>query len=207
MNVDINKLVDEMGQPYSEMLGIDLRKGDSAYMKWFIAAFLYAKPIREESATKTYRVFEAHGLTNPEAIKKAGWNRLVELLGKGGYRRYDDSTADRLLAIADHLLKEYDGKLSRLYEESKDEQDLEQRIQALGKGIGPVTVEIFLRDMQKVWPKADPPLVPDVEKAAAALGIRDLKRYAHENEIDIVRLETALHRHAREMKKEHALSA
>jgi hypothetical protein len=207
MKVDIRKLVDDLGQPYSEMLDIDLQEGDPAYMKWFIAAFLYAKPIREESATKTYRVFESHGLTSPAAIIKTGWNRLVELLGEGGYRRYDDSTADRLLAIADHLVREYDGKLSRLYEESKDERDLERRIQALGKGIGPVTVEIFLRDMQKAWPKANPPLVPDVEKAAEALGIDDLKRYAHENDIDIVRLETALHRYAKEMKKGHTLSA
>src|SRR5512142_551939 len=107
MKADIKKLVEELGEPYSEMLGIDLRKGEPAYFKWFLAAFLYAKPIREESASKTYRVFEAHGITSPEAIIRAGWDRLVDLLGEGGYRRYDESTATRLLAIADHLLKEY----------------------------------------------------------------------------------------------------
>jgi endonuclease III len=207
MNMDIRKLVDKLGEPYSEMLGIDLRKGDPAYFQWFLAAFLYAKPIREEAATKTYRIFEANGLTSPDAIWQAGWNQLVWLLGQGGYRRYDESTASRLLAIADHLQKEYDGKLSRLYEESKDSRDLERRLMELGKGIGPVTVEVFLRDIQNVWPKADPPLVPDVVKAAAALGIGDLKRYARENEIDIVRLETALHRYARKMKKEQSRAA
>jgi len=204
MKADIKKLVDELGEPYSEMLGIDLRKGDPAYFKWFLAAFLYAKPIREEAATKTYRVFEAHDLMSPAAIEKAGWDKLVELLGEGGYRRYDESTADRLLAIAEHLLKEYDGKLSRLYEESKNDRDLERRIRELGKGIGLVTVEIFLRDMQKVWPKADPPLVPDVEKAAADLDIGNVKTYSGEHGIDIVRLETALHRYSRIKKKEHA---
>jgi endonuclease III len=207
MKAEIKKLIDELGQPYSEMLGIDLRKGDPAYFKWFLAAFLYAKPIREESATKTLKVFEDHGITTPGAIIRAGWNRLVGLLGEGGYRRYDESTADRLLAIADHLMKEYDGKLSRLHKEAKDEPDLERRLRALGKGIGPVTVEIFLRDMQHVWPKANPSLVPDVAKAAAALGIDDVKRYARENRIDIIRLETALHRYAKKMKKEHALAA
>jgi endonuclease III len=206
MRADIRKLVEELGEPYSEMLGIDLRKGEQAYMKWFLAAFLYAKPIREEAATKTYRVFESHGLTDPAAIVRAGRDRLVELLGEGGYRRYDESTADRLLAIAEHLLKEYDGKLSRLYDESKDEGDLERRIRELGKGIGPVTVEIFLRDMQMVWPKADPPLVPDVKKAAADLGIGDVKAYARKHDIDLVRLETALHRHSRIKKKKHALA-
>jgi endonuclease III len=207
MRADIRKLVEELGQPYSEMLGIDLRKGERAYMKWFLAAFLYAKPIREEAATKTYRVFESRGLTDPAAIMRAGWDRLVELLGEGGYRRYDESTADRLLAIADHLLKEYDGKLSRLYEGSKDSRDLERRLMELGKGIGPVTVEVFLRDMQEVWPNADPAPTPRIREAMKELGIDDLKKFAHENHIDIVRLETALHRYSRKIKKEHALAA
>jgi endonuclease III len=208
MNVyDIKKLVDELGQPYSEILGIDLRKGDPAYFRWFLAAYLYAKPIREEAATKTYKIFEAHGLTSPAAIERAGWDKLVQLLGEGGYRRYDESTADRLLAIADHLQKEYDGKLSVLYEQSKDSGDLERRLRTLGKGIGPVTVEVFLRDMQKVWPKADPAPTPRIREAMKELGIDDLEEYAHKNHIDIVRLETALHRYSREMRKEHALTA
>ncbi len=152
-------------------------------------------------------VFVSHGLTSPAAIERAGWNRLVELLGEGGYRRYDESTADRLLAIADHLLKEYDGKLSRLYDASKDSRDLDRRIHELGKGIGPVTVEIFLRDMQEVWPKADPPLVPDVKQAAIDLGIDDVKEYARAHDIDLVRLETALHRYARKTRKSHLVEA
>jgi endonuclease III len=205
---EIRKLVVELGEPYSQMLGIDLRNGgDPAYFRWFLAAFLYAKPIREESATKTYQVFEAHGLTTPAAIENAGWDRLVELLGEGGYRRYDESTASRLLAISDHLRKEYDGKLSRLYETSKDGIDLERHIRELGKGIGPVTVSVFLRDMQQVWPKADPQPVPDVERAAAELGIDDVKAYAKKNGIDIIRLETALHRYARETRRHRLVEA
>jgi len=207
MKEDIKKLVDGLGEPYSEMLGIDLQKGDAAYFRWFLAAFLYAKPIREEAATKTYEIFDANGITTPAAIVKAGWDKLVKLLGEGSYRRYDESTADRLLAIADHLRKEYGGKLSELYEKSKDDKDLEGRLRTLGKGIGPVTVEVFLRDMQKVWPKADPAPTPRIREAMKALGIDDLKEYARKNHIDIIRLETALHRYSREMRKEHALAA
>ena len=197
---EIEKLADELGEPYSDMLGIDLRKGDPAYFKWFLAAFLYAKPIREEVATKTYKIFESHGLTTPAAIERAGWDELVRLLGEGGYRRYDESTADRLLVIADHLQKEYDSKLSKLYEASKDSRDLERRLMELGKGIGPVTVEVFLRDMHKVWPKADPAPTPHIREAMKELGIDDLKRFARDKHIDKVRLETALHRYSRDLK-------
>lgn len=42
---------------------------------------------------------------------------------------------------------------------------------ALGKGIGPVTVNIFLRELRGVWEKADPPLSPQALAAARDLGL------------------------------------
>lgn len=199
--MDVNKLIQEYGEPYSRTLGIDLKKGDPAYIKWFLASILYAKPIREESATKTYRTFEANGLTTAGAIADAGWDRLVEILDKGGYRRYDFSTADRLLDIFGRLQKEYGGSLRRLYEQSSDGKELELRLMSLGKGIGPVTVSVFLRDMQGVWPKAKPEPTPRVKKTASMLGIKDLRAYAKEHRLNAVELATALHRYSRALKK------
>lgn len=199
--MDIDKLVKEYGEPYSSMLGIDLRKGDKEYLKWFLASVLYAKPIREESATKTYRIFEANGLTSAKAIADAGWDRLVELLDKGGYTRYDFSTADRLLEIFGKLQNEYGGSLQRLYEASSNGEDMESRIMGLGKGIGPVTVSIFLRDMQDIWPKAREKLTPDVKKAASSLGIKDVTAFARKHRLGMSELLTALHRYSRSIKK------
>ncbi len=197
---DIQRLVEACGEPYSEMLSIDLEEGDPAYVKWFLASFLYSKPIREESATKTYKLFEANGLTSAASIVSAGWDRLVSMLDKGGYTRYDYSTADRLLEIFGSLQKDYGGSLSRLYRESRGEKDLEMKLKALGKGIGPVTISVFLRDMRHVWPKADPEPTPKIKAVMSSLGIRDLKQYSKERGVDIVRLETALHRRSRSIK-------
>lgn len=182
------------------MLSIDLDEGDRAYLKWFLASILYSKPIREESATKTYRLFEANGLTSATSIVRAGWDRLVAMLDKGGYTRYDFSTADRLLEIFGNLQKDYGSSLTRLYRESKNEKDLENRLAGLGKGIGPVTISVFLRDMRHVWPRADPEPTPKIKNVMASLGIGDLKQYSKEHGIDIVRLETALHRYSRSIK-------
>ena len=197
---DIYRLVEDCGEPYSKMLSIDLGEGDRAYVKWFLASFLYSKPIREESATKTYKLFEANGLTGAASIVSAGWDRLVAILDKGGYTRYDYSTADRLLEIFGSLQKYYGGSLGRLYRESRDEKDLEMRLTGLGKGIGPVTISIFLRDMRRVWPRADPEPTQKIKTAMSSLGIGDLKQYSKEHGMDIVRLETALHRRSRSIK-------
>lgn len=201
LDMDVRRLIKDYGEPYSKMLGIDLKKGDTEYVKWFLASILYAKPIREESATKTFKAFESAGLTSAKAISDAGWDHLVRLLDEGGYTRYDFSTADRLLDVFGHLQKEYGGSLQRLYDSSTDGSDLNRRIMDLGKGVGPVTVSIFLRDMQEVWPRAKPEQVPDVKKAASDLAIKDMREYAHEHGISPVELATALHRYSRHLKK------
>jgi hypothetical protein len=200
--MDPIRLIEECGEPYSKMLGIDLKRGDPAYVKWLLASILYAKPIREESATKTFKAFESARLTDARSIVDAGWDQLVAILDEGGYARYDYSTADRLLDIFGRLLSEYGGSLRRLYDASKDGEDLERRIMGLGKGIGPVTVSVFLRDMQSVWPKAMPAVTPRIKNAADALGIPDVRAYAVEHGLDIVELETALHRYSRALAHE-----
>jgi endonuclease III len=203
-SVEILQFARENGKPYSEMLSISLGDGDPAYFKWFLASILYSKPIRETNATKTYRLFEHCGLADPRSIIKAGWDRLVEVLDEGGYTRYDFSTADRLLEICRNLIAHYNASLDLLHQRSSDSRDLERRLMELGKGVGPVTVSVFLRDMRRVWSKADPLPTPKVRVAMSALGISDLKEFAKREGLDLVELETALHRYSRLLIKSEA---
>jgi len=196
-SLEILQFVSENGKPYSETLSIDLKEGDPAYFRWFLASILYSKPIRETSATKTYKLFEHYGLADPKSIVKAGWDRLVKVLDEGGYTRYDFSTADRLHEICRNLIAHYDASLDLLHQRSSDSRDLERRLMELGKGIGPVTVSVFLRDMRRVWSKADPSPTPKVRVAMADLGISDLKEFARREGLDLVELETALHRYSK----------
>jgi len=138
---------------YSEELGLDLTKPDDRF-KWFVASILFAKRISAEIAKKTFRLFEDEGLTSPDKILEAGWDRLVEILDSGGYVRYDFSTASNLLAIMKELKEEY-GDLERLHQESSSPSDLEKRLLRF-KGIGPVGVNIFLRELRGIWEKARP---------------------------------------------------
>jgi len=193
--VDNLQFVRENGKPYSEMLSIDLREGDPAYFRWFLASILYSKPIRETTATKTYRLFERYGLADPKSIVKAGWDRLVKVLDEGGYTRYDFSTADKLLEICRNIITSYNASLDLLHKMSSGSRDLERRLMELGKGIGPVTVSVFLRDMRRVWSKADPLPTPKVRMAMSVLGISDLKEFATKEGLNLVELETALHRY------------
>lgn len=185
--------VERYGQPFSETLGIDLRSlGAEEITKWFLASILYSKPIRESSATNTYRVFEAEGVLSPPKIVETGWEGLVSLLDDGGYIRYDFSTATKLLEVFGNVGKWYGGDLNRLHAAARDSRDLEKRLTSLGKGIGPTTVSIFLREMRYAWPKADPKPSPLVKLAMDELGITEIGQFARKRHLDLVRLETAL---------------
>jgi hypothetical protein len=198
----LKDFVGKHGRPYSRMLGIDLKsRRNKEIVKWFLAAMLYSKPIRESSATRTFRCFNRHRVTTSPRIIDAGWDRLVSILDEGGYTRYDFSTADKLLKVFGNLQEQYGGNLNRLYEASRDGGEVEANLKRLGKGIGDVTVSIFLRDMRSIWRKVEPRPTPLVIAAMKSLGIKDLKQCAREKRIDLVRLETALLRYSKDFLK------
>ncbi len=170
--ISIEKLINDLGGRFSVELEIDLSGDDPGEIfKWFLASKLFGARISSDIAMKTYREFEASGTTTPEMIVRTGWDGLVHILDNGGYVRYDFSTATKLLEIMNDLKKDYGGDLNRLHDESIDEEDLERRLKGLGKGIGDVTVNIFLRELRNIWEKANPQPSELVKLAARHLGL------------------------------------
>src|SRR5262249_44337896 len=89
-------------------LGITLGRGaEDECFKWFLACLLFGKPIQQQVAKRTYEEFVREKLITPEAILKAGWDKLVEVLDRGHYVRYDFSTASKLLEICRQLKTYY----------------------------------------------------------------------------------------------------
>lgn len=85
-----------------------------------------------------------------------------------------------MLAVSQSLLDRYAGNLNHLHAAALDPDDLAQRIMNLGKGIGPVTVQIFLRELRGHWNKAMPPLAQLASQAAQVLGF--LPQDCHDND-------------------------
>lgn len=159
---------------YSEELGLDLTKPEDRF-KWFLASILFAKRISAEIAKRTYRRFEEEELTTPERMLAAGWDRLVEVLDSGGYVRYDFSTATNLLRIIEELQEKYEG-LEDLHRVSSTPKDLERRLQAF-KGVGPVGLNIFLRELRGIWQKANPKPSQRAMKVAQRIGLEKVESY------------------------------
>ncbi|RMD71766.1 MAG: hypothetical protein D6819_00745 [Gammaproteobacteria bacterium] len=178
---------------YSEELGIHLeQQSDGECFKWFLASLLFGGRISETIAKRTYRAFERHGLLTPQRILEAGWDFLVNpIMREGGYVRYDGMKSTQILRDCEKLMKDYGGSLLKLHEQAADSQDLEKRLLAFYR-VGPVTVNIFLRELRPYWEKADPEPLPVVRELAQRLNI-DLDRYPRKS-LTFVRIEAGLMR-------------
>ncbi|MBS7623484.1 hypothetical protein KEJ39_07415 [Candidatus Bathyarchaeota archaeon] len=168
----IARLVDEFGRRFSAELDIKLDNSDrDEVFRWFVASILFGARISEKIAIKTYRKFMENGFDSADRIVEAGWDRLVEVLDSGGYARYDFKTATKMLEVMKNLKDRFGGDLCRLHAEASSPTDLEMKIKQLGKGIGDVTVSIFLRELRGIWRHADPPLQELAITAAQSLGL------------------------------------
>jgi hypothetical protein len=131
-------------------LGIDLAsKNEEELFKWFLACLLFGKPIQTEIAERAWHeLIKAH-LTSPTAVSRAGWDKLVSLLDRAHYVRYDFSTATKLLEVCQELKRRY-GTLTSLLAQAETPAELARRLQEF-KHIGPVTARIFLREIRPIW--------------------------------------------------------
>jgi hypothetical protein len=150
---------------YSEELGLNL-DNPSDWFPWFLSSSLFAKPIAATTALRTASLLIQSGVRTPQQVQRRGWNELVRLLDEGGYVRYDFSTADKLLQIARDL---GESNLLQILAKERSFPKVEEQLTRI-RGVGPKTVEIFLRELRGRW-KSSPTWSEEALQAAHRLGI------------------------------------
>ena len=113
------------------------------------------------------------------------------------YVRYDGRKSTHILRDCEMLIVVYGGSLRQLHNAARDARDLEENLLAF-YGVGPVTMNIFLRELRPFWPKANPDPLPVVERMAKRLAI-DLTRYRRQSLL-FARVEAGLIRRRRELR-------
>ena len=129
---------------------LNILESDTDAFRWFLLCYLFGKPIRSETAVRTWRLFIDEKLDSPWAIVGASNRKLVSILREGGYTRYQHLTADALPICMDRLIREYDGSLLYMLESSSSEDEFSKRLQKL-HGVGPKVAEIYSRDTQEFF--------------------------------------------------------
>ncbi len=162
-------VVEVLGGRFSTELGIDIDAGDAEVERWFLAATLFGTRISAAVAERAFAVLNEAGLTRIGQARHVPSEDLVELLDAGGYARYDFRTASRLQALSEIIDVRYDGQAAVIGRRHRDYPALRAALIVL-PGWGPVTVQLFLRELRGVWPGAQPPLDPRAAFGARHLG-------------------------------------
>ncbi|MFF8606682.1 endonuclease [Streptomyces sp. NPDC015346] len=153
----VRELLAEQGrETYAEQAGIRLKDTPQPLYQLLVLAHLLSARIRAETAVAAAAALFDAGMRNPRAMREASWQQRVDALGKGGYRRYDERTATQLGEEAELLLEKYGGDLRRMRKAA--DGDVEALRSALREmpGVGPAGADIFLREVQGVWPEVAP---------------------------------------------------
>jgi endonuclease III len=171
------RLLDRHGRTFAAELGIRLdREQPAPLFQLLVASLLMSARISTAIAVDASRALYDAGLTTARAVADATWQQRVDALGKGGYVRYDESTATYLGETAQLLLDRYDGDLRRLRREADGDPARIHELVQQCKGIGKVGADIFCREAQAVWEELRPYADEVALQAAAELGLGSTPR-------------------------------
>jgi endonuclease III len=152
----VRALIDGYGRTYADEAGIHLRNAPQPLYRLLVLASLLSARIRAGVAVATAKELSAAGMRDPAAMAAATWQQRVDALGRGGYRRYDERTATQLGEGAALTVEHYGGDLRRLRDGTHgDLAELRRRLREF-PGVGPAGADIFLREVQSVWPEVAP---------------------------------------------------
>lgn len=167
----VRRLLDEHGTTFAHQAGITLRDKPSPLYQLLVLTVLSSARISADVAADTARELFRAGWRTPEKMRDATWQQRVDALGRGGYRRYDESTSTKLEEGARHVLEEHGGDLRRI--RPRDGSGVDELRAAISDvpRIGPVGAGIFCREVQVVWPEVAPFFDDKALSKAGELGL------------------------------------
>ena len=172
------ELLERDGRTYAEEGEVGLRDEPAPLYRLLVLATLASTRIRAEVAAAAARELWAAGFTTPQRMRDSTWQQRVDALGRGGYRRYDESTATALAEGAEVVRDRWDDDVRTVRERCAGSEEVADglaetvaaEVQAVPR-LGPVGAGIFVREVQAVWRDLEPYLDGRAADAAAAAGL------------------------------------
>jgi endonuclease III len=169
----VSQLLDDYGTTYAEEARITLRDKPAPLYQLLVLTVLFSVRISADIAVAAARELFRAGWRTPRALLDSTWQQRVDALGRGGYKRYDESTATYLADGAQLLVDRYGGDLRRLRDAAGNDPKAVREGLTEFPRIGPVGAEIFCREVQAVWPRLRPSFDRRALAAAREAGLPD----------------------------------
>jgi hypothetical protein len=165
------RLMKIAGTTYADEAGITLRDKPMPLFQLLVLCMLASKPIDATIAVQAAREVFRTGLKTPKSVLTADRDTMIKAFGRAHYVRYDESSATRLADIAAVVNDDYGGDLRGLAAAGERDVSSVTRLLEQFKGIGDTGADIFLREIQDVWPWVRPHFDQRATTAAREIGL------------------------------------
>ncbi|KAF7158256.1 hypothetical protein CNMCM5623_003025 [Aspergillus felis] len=170
----VHKIIEEFSRQPLEGTSLakePLTASPETVLAMVIDAMLKSRPISHDLAQRAVNKLIDEGYHDIRKLGESSWEERTMVLKDGGYNRYREQGATNLGDLADFVNGQYDGDLNNLLEKAgKDRKKTRDLIKGI-KGLGDLGVDIFLNNVQSVWPSMAPFLDARSLKTAEELGI------------------------------------
>jgi hypothetical protein len=175
----VQRLRKRAGTTYAAQAGITLRDTPMPLFQLLVLCMLASKPIDAAIATNAAKELFHAGLRTPRSVLAADRHTVIEAFGRAHYVRYDESSASRLTDLATRVDVDYRGDLRTLARLAKPDVRAAKLLLKQFTGIGDIGADIYLREVQDVWPWVRPYFDKRALDAAGQLGLpRDAGKLA-----------------------------
>ena len=167
----VRRLLRVAGTTYAAEADVRISDKPMPLFQLLVLCMLASKPIDATIAMRAGHELFSDGLKTPKAVLGAKRRTMTDAFARAHYARYDESSATRLTDIAQRVVDEYSGDLREIPRRAAEDVDAAKRMLKKFKGIGDTGADIFLREVQDVWPWVRPHFDKRATQSAKALGL------------------------------------
>jgi endonuclease III len=167
----VRRLLDAAGTTYAAEADVRISDKPMPLFQVLVLCMLASKPIDATIAMRAGRELFRDGLKTPKAVLAADRRTMIDAFGRAHYVRYDESSATRLVEMAQRVVDEYSGDLRGIPDRSSGDVDAAKRMLKKFKGIGDTGADIYLREVQDVWTWVRPYFDKRATRTAKILGL------------------------------------
>lgn len=164
------RLLEEAGETFAAEAGISLDDKPAPLYRLLVLTVLLSSRVQAKLGTRACRELVDSDLGTPEKMAAATHQQVHDALDRAKFLS-KDQTADALIEGAQLVADRWSGDLRGMRTEADGDADRLAELLTEVPRLGPVGSDIFLREVQAVWPEFRPHLDGRATDGAKAVGL------------------------------------
>ncbi|PYH42811.1 uncharacterized protein BP01DRAFT_124099 [Aspergillus saccharolyticus JOP 1030-1] len=155
----LHKAVQDYGRPplYGTAIAEGKLQGSpDTLLAMVIDAMLKSRPISHDLSQRAVNHLIEVGFHDIQKLSESSWEERAMALKDGGYNRYREQGSTNLGEMANLINDKYEGDLNNLLRKANNDRNKTRQLIKEIKGLGDLGADLFLNNVQSVWPSMAP---------------------------------------------------